>query len=166
MRPYCNRNQPDRRDDSRRGTAAVEFAVMMPLFLMLVLGTWEMGTALTAGTKMAAAVREGGRLASMDFEKSLAPGQTANEKVEADIKNFLTASGIPGDNVTVSITHADGASAGSPFDLQDPDNYLELFRITVSTDYESVGSFPLEYMAGQTLEESMIFRMGRVALSN
>ena len=161
------RSKPTRRrDDARQGAAAAEFAIMMPVFLMLVLGTWEMGTALTAGTKMAAAVREGGRLASMDFEQSLAPGQTANAKVEEDIKNFLTASGISGDAVTVTITHASGGSAGSTFDLQDPDNYLELFEITVSAEYESIGSFPLEYMAGETLQESMVFRMGRVALSN
>lgn len=152
------------REAGRRGAAAVEFAVLVPLFLMLVMGTWEMGSALTAGTKMAAAVREGGRLASMDFEDSLGDGQTANQKVEQDIKNFLTASSIPGEHVTVTITHADGPNEGSTFDLQDPDNYLGLFRITASVEYEDISSFPIDYMAGETVHASLVFRMGRVTL--
>ena len=151
-------------DNDRRGAAAVEFAVLLPLFLMLVMGTWEMGAALTAGTKMAAAVREGGRLASMDYEESLAAGQTANQKVEQDIKNFLTASGIPGSEVTVTITYADGPSAGSTFDLQDPDNYLQLFKITASVEYEEISSFPLDYMAEETISGSLVFRLGRVTM--
>lgn len=151
---------------NRGGAAAVEFAVLLPLFLMLVFGTWEMGAALTAGTKLNAAVREGGRLASMDYEDSLAPGQTPNQKVEQDIKAFLTASSIPGDKVTVNITHADGPSAGAPFDLQNPDNYLKLFRITASVQYEEISSFPVDYMAGETLTASLVFRMGRVAMAN
>jgi Flp pilus assembly protein TadG len=148
----------------RRAAAAVEFAVMVPLFLMLVMGTWEMGSALTAGTKMAAAVREGGRLASMDYEESLGSGQTANQKVEQDIKNFLTASSIPGDVVTVTITHADGPTAGQTFNLQDPANYLKLFRITATVEYEDISSFPMDYMAGESVEASLVFRMGRVSL--
>lgn len=151
-------------ETGRRGAAAVEFAVLVPLFLMLVMGTWEMGSALTAGTKLAAAVREGGRLASMDYEESLGSGQTANQKVEQDIKNFLTASSIPGEHVTVTITHADGPSAGSTFDLQDPDNYLGLFRITASVNYEDISAFPVDYMAGETVQASLVFRMGRVTL--
>ena len=158
-----NRSKNPRRTD-RHGAAVVEFAVLLPLFLMLVMGAWEMGAALTAGTKMAAAVREGGRLASMDYEDSLAAGQTANQKVEQDIKSFLTASGIPGSEVTVTVTHADGANAGTTFDLEDAGNYLQLFKITASVEYEEISSFPLDYMAGETLSASLVFRMGRVSM--
>jgi len=145
----------------RRGVAAAEFAVLCPLFVMMVLGTWEMGTALTNGTKIAAAVREGGRLAAMDFEPTLKNGETANHKITRDIKAFLSASGIPGDKVTVTITHASGPGAGDTFDLQDPDNYLGLFRIQASINYEDVSVFPLKYMSGQTLSASMVFKQGR-----
>lgn len=151
-------------DQQRRGAAAVEFAVLVPLFLMLVMGTWEMGTALTAGTKMAAAIREGGRLASMDFQDTLGDDETINDKVIKDIKNFLTASGIPGDDVTVTITHADGENAGTDFDLADGGNYLKLFTIRALVNYEDISTFPLDYMAGQQVEAKLVFRKGRVAL--
>jgi Flp pilus assembly protein TadG len=149
----------------RRGAAAVEFAVLVPLFLMLVMGTWEMGTALTAGTKMAAAVREGGRLASMDYTDTLNTGETINEKVIKDIKNFLTASGISGDDVTVTITHADGENAGEDFDLGDNGNYLKLFTLTALVNYEDISTFPLDYMAGQQIEAKLVFRLGRVSMN-
>lgn len=148
----------------RRGAAAVEFAVLMPLFLMLVMGTWEMGTALTAGTKMSAAVREGGRLASMDYRETLNEGETINDKVVKDIKNFLTASGIPGDEVTVNITHTEGENAGEDFDLSDNANYLQMFTITALVDYEDISTFPLDYMEGQQVEAKLIFRLGRVSM--
>jgi len=148
----------------RRGAAAVEFAVLVPLFLMLVMGTWEMGTALTAGTKMAAAIREGGRLASMDFQDTLGEDETINDKVMKDIRNFLTASGIPGDKVEITITHSDGENAGVDFDLADGANYLELFTIRALVNYEDISTFPLDYMAGQQVEAKLVFRKGRVAL--
>src|SRR5262249_43089108 len=117
------------RERDRRGTATVEFAVIAPIFLILVLGTWEMGTAVRASNNLSAAVREGGRLASMDFTGSLAPNQTANQKVEQDIRAFLNASGLPGSQATITITHADGANAGQTFNLGDKNNYLALFKI-------------------------------------
>lgn len=156
--------QPTVTTVQRRGAAAVEFAVLVPLFLMLVMGTWEMGTALTAGTKMAAAVREGGRLASMDFPESLNPGETINQKVDKDIKNFLTAAGIPGEHVTVTVTHAEGVNAGTTFDIADPDNYMQLFTITALVDYDNISNFPLDYMEGQQVEAKLTFRLGRIAL--
>jgi Flp pilus assembly protein TadG len=105
--------------NDRRGTATVEFAVIAPIFMLLVLGTWEMGTAVRASNNLTAAVREGGRLASMDFTDSLAANQTANQKVEQDIRAFLNASGLPGSQATITITYAEGSGVGTTFDLGD-----------------------------------------------
>lgn len=148
-----------------RGVAAVEFAVMAPLFLMLILGILEFGSGLNAGVTMNAAIREGGRLASMDFTEVVSGDMTANQKVENDIRNFLTAAGIPGDQVTISITHADGLKEGQVFNLEDENNYLELFRITAEVPYEEISTFPLEYLGGEMIRASLVFRKGRVSLS-
>lgn len=147
---------------AQRGAAAVEFAVILPLFVMMALGTWELGNALTVSTKITAAIREGGRLASMDFQEIVPAGQSANQKVIQDIKSFLTASGIPGNKVTVTITHAEGTNEGDEFDLEDTANYLQLFRITAEVLYSDLSSFPLERMNGKTVRASLSFRMGRV----
>ena len=51
------------RDD--RGNALAEFALVLPLLMMLVFGMIEMGFALSAAQSIEAAAREGGRLASL-----------------------------------------------------------------------------------------------------
>jgi len=149
---------------SRRGAATVEFAVLAPLFLLLVLGTVELGSAINHSQTMHSALREAGRLASMDYKQILPPDTNINLKITQDLRNFLTAGGIPGNLVTISIEHAGGANDGQPFDLSDPDNELELFRILASVPYPSVSAMPLRYMEGQTLTAQMTYRKGRVSL--
>ncbi len=158
------RRRPSKfRQPDRRGTATVEFAVIAPVFLILVLGTWEMGTAVRASNNLTAAVREGGRLASMDFTGSLAVNQTANQKVTQDIRAFLNASGLPGAQAVISITHADGPSSGQTFDLGNSNNYLGLFRITATIPFSSVSMFPNRIMQGAQLKAEMVNRRGRVS---
>jgi hypothetical protein len=150
----------------RRGSATVEFAVIAPLFLMLLLGTVEMGSAINATQKLYSALREGGRLASMDYQNmtNIDTDVDINAKILADIRNFLTASGIPGDEVELSIVHAGEPSDGEDFDLGDADNNLKLFRIEATVPYESVSTFPLQQMEGQDVTAQLTFRKGRISL--
>lgn len=150
------------RRKSRLGAAAVEFALVAPVCTVLVLGVCEMGQAVSAATRISSAVREGGRLASMDFSGKLSTGQTANQKVEQDIINFLAASGISTDNVTLAIEHADGSG---PFDLAAEDNYLSLFRITISVPYTNASANPLKLMGDRRIEHSTVFRRGRTPVN-
>jgi Flp pilus assembly protein TadG len=154
----------DQRPEPRSGVAATEFAIVLPLFLTLVLGVLEIGRSLETSTTMYAALREAGRLAGQDYQPLLPSGTTINEKVEQDIRNFLTASGLDGDDFDITIEHADGGSAGSTFDLSDADNQLQLFKLTAEVEYSEISIFPFEFMAGQTLRSSLVFRLGRVQL--
>jgi hypothetical protein len=148
----------------RRGSATVELAVMVPLFLTLLLGAVEMGSAISTTQKLHGALRDGGRLASMDYSGILAKDVDPNAKVKQDIRNFLTAEGIPGDKVTLKIVHAGGGLDGQTFDLTSKSNYLKLFRIEAAVPYSEVSTFPLKFMSGQTLTAQLTFRKGRVTL--
>lgn len=131
--------------ESRRGVAAVEFALVAPVFLALILGMVAVRKAVHTSTIMDAALAQSGRLASMDADLNLPSGMTLNDKIILDVRNFLRASGIENDetNLTVTITHADDAqgvpldpmpnppSAGAEFDLSNPDNRNRLFRIGI-----------------------------------
>ena len=152
-----------RESGARRGTATVEFAVIAPIFMLLVMGTWEMGTAVKASNNLTAAVREAGRLASMDFRGSLAVNQTPNQKVEQDIRGFLNASGLPGAQATITITYADGASAGQTFDLADNNNYLALFKLKATIPFSSISMFPNKIMKSSVLKAELVNRRGRVS---
>jgi hypothetical protein len=149
-------------DARRSGVAATEFAIVLPLFLTLILGILEIGRSLETSTTMYSALREGGRLATLDYDLVLTAGTTANDKVIQDIRNFLTASGLPGDDFDITITHAEGDSEGATFDLMEEDNQLELFKISCDIEYSEISIFPFKFMDGQTLRSSLVFRMGRV----
>ncbi len=150
-----------KRPSNRSGVAATEFAVVAPVLVLMFLGTCEIGQAIAGATKISSAIREGGRLASMDFSGKLSSGQTANEKVEQDILAFLAATGVKTEGVSVSIEHAKGEAAGTDFDLATEANYLQLFRISISVPYQNVSSDPVNLMFGKTIEASTVFRRGR-----
>ena len=55
------------RRDRERGAAVVEFAVVLPLFLVLVFGVMEAGWLFAQQIEVRNAAREGARLAVVDF---------------------------------------------------------------------------------------------------
>src|SRR5262249_34493460 len=115
-------------------------------------------------TKMYAAIRQSGRLASLDYDSRLQKGQSINDKVALDIKNALTAEGLPGNQMSVSITYADGPKAGSTFDLSDSNNDLQDFRIGVTVPYTAVNKNSFLPKNMTNLSASVVFRKGRTSL--
>ncbi len=55
------------RKDREKGVAVVEFALILPLFLMLLFGTMEAGWLFAQHVEVRNAAREGARLAVVDF---------------------------------------------------------------------------------------------------
>ncbi|HBL47283.1 pilus assembly protein [Gimesia sp.] len=146
MRVMQNRKiQSTSSKQNRRGVAAVEFALIAPVFLALLLGMVAVRKAVHTTTVMDAALAQAGRLASMDAGLKLPAGKTLNDKIILDVRNFLRASGIENDenNLIITITHAEDEngvpldpmpnppSTGTDFDLSDPDNRNRLFRIGI-----------------------------------
>lgn len=86
----------------RRGAAAVEFALVAPLFFLLIVGMLEFGRAVMVQQILTNAAREGARAAVLD-------GATANA-VRNSVTTYLSNSGIAG--ATVQITPTEPATAG------------------------------------------------------
>ena len=145
---------------NRSGVAALEAAVVLPMMLILILGTIEMGSALRASTIMQSAVREAGRLANMNWSDVVEDGDTPNAKIERDIRNYVTASGLPGAALIVSIVHADGDSVGLTFDISDEANELEMLKIEISMPYSAISLFPTNHMAGSNVRAFLVLRAG------
>lgn len=161
-----NKMHANKLKNTRRGIAAVEFAILSPVFVILVLGTAEVSHAINASTTLTSAIREGGRLASMDWAEIIADDVTANAKIEQDIRNFLTASGLPGSAATIQFLHTEPDAQGEyqTFDLADPDNYLGFCKIHAEIEYSDVSLMPYYYMDGKSISADFVFRMGRVSL--
>ena len=85
------------REPSERGAVAVEFAILLPLLLMLVLGTIEFGRAYNAQITLTNAARDGVRV--MAIAKSPADARTAARTAAAAV-----SSGIPDSDITLSTT--------------------------------------------------------------
>lgn len=85
----------------RRGVAAVEMALVAPLFMLMVLGIIEFGRYLMVGQLVTNAAREGARMAIS--------GYFTEAEVREDVMNFVTESvGIDEDQVSFEIETASG----------------------------------------------------------
>jgi Flp pilus assembly protein TadG len=65
-----------KRQRRERGAAAVEFALVVPLLLILVLGIFEFGRAYNIQTTLSAAAREGVRVMALENSASAARAST------------------------------------------------------------------------------------------
>ncbi|MFH1035588.1 MAG: TadE/TadG family type IV pilus assembly protein [Pseudomonadota bacterium] len=100
-----------------RATAAVEFALILPVFLMLVFGVVELGSAWYQKQMLVSASRVGARMGSMlnDPSNSAAQVQTA-------VSQYLQQAGYP------SVFNV--ASSGTEGNAGDP------VQVTVSSNYQ------------------------------
>lgn len=110
---------------SERGAAAVEFALLVPVLVMLLLGIMEFGRAFNTQTILANAAREGAR--SMAINNSQTDARTAAKNAatllnptlaDGDIA-FSGATCSVGSQMTVTITYSLSSMTGiaGPFTM-------------------------------------------------
>ena len=92
---------------SERGAAIVEFALVVPILLALVMGIAEFGRAFFIHATMAGAAREGVRVMALANPSSGGPGAATTAA-----QNSLTASGLSG--LTITPGAACPASGATP----------------------------------------------------
>ena len=74
--------------DDERGAVLIEFALVLPLLLLLLAGMFDVGFAFQRYQAVTNAAREGARMAVL-------PGYSTSD-VEDRVRAYLTASGVPG----------------------------------------------------------------------
>jgi hypothetical protein len=147
----------------RRGAVAVEFAAVAPLLLAIVVGLLELSRVYSVQNTLETAAREGARFASLDRTGMLLEGQTANDKLVDDVKNFLASSGLHKEDITVTVVDAEQPEQS--FDLDDPENDLRLFEIRITVPYSKVSYSPVKHYQDYNLSAALTFRNGRATLS-
>jgi hypothetical protein len=90
----------------RRGAAAVEFALVAPVFFLLVFGMIEFGRMVMVQQVITNASREGARAAVLD-------GATT-ASVNTTVTNYLTGAHLSGGSVTIAPADPSTAKAGDP----------------------------------------------------
>ena len=153
----------ERAPQRRRGAVAVEFAVIAPVLLTVIVSLIELVRVYEVQNTMEMACREGARFASLDRTDMLMEGQTANSKLIGDVQNFLKSSGISPSQAQVSVVKAGTSQA---FDLDDPANDLQLFQVKISVPYSAVSYTPIRSGSHDyNLSAALTFRNGRATLS-
>ena len=99
-----------------KGASAVEFAIVAPIFFMIVLGLIEMGRALMVMEQLTEAARRACRVAVVDGTSSAIIKQAAVD--------YLTGVGIQGETAGISINDA-------PLDTVEAMNMPSYTEITV-----------------------------------
>jgi Flp pilus assembly protein TadG len=89
-----------------RGAVAVEFALLLPVLLLLIFGIVDFGRAINAQITLTQAAREGARLAALGYAATGTPSVTSRAQSAA----------YPLTNVTVAVTTACPADAGTGVD--------------------------------------------------
>lgn len=101
---------PTARDASERGSAAVEFALVLPLALVLVLGLVQVGVFARDRLLVESAARAGARTAAVTDDDAAVRASAlaaAPALVEANLSVDVSRSGTRGDPVSVHVTYVD-----------------------------------------------------------
>jgi Flp pilus assembly protein TadG len=124
----------------RRGVAAVEMAVVLPVFVTVIMGVIEIGRGIMVGQLMTNAARESARMAIID-------GST-NTTVSNAAKTFLqTAANVAPGDVTVTITTSTTGGGNNVANAKPQD----LVTVNLSLPYSKVSWLPPKYLAGKNL---------------
>ncbi len=115
--------------NGRRGAAAVEFALVAPLFIMLTFGMIEAGRMILVQQLLTNATREGAR-------RAVLAGATESA-VKTYVANYLTNTSVPISESDVDISPAPEAALAN-----DP------ITVTVTVPYADVSWLPTPAFAG------------------
>lgn len=124
-------------DRPRSGVAAVEFAIIAPLFFMLVIGCIEFGRALMVQQVLTNASRVGAR-------QAITLNGTESEVISTTT-GYATGASVSGVSVTVTPSPA-AALAG------------DMVTVGVSVPYSNVSWMPPWFMGTTTLSASSVMR--------
>lgn len=128
----------------RRGAALVEFAVVSPVLLILVLGMLEIGRAVMVTEVLTYSARMGARTGA------ISSGSTANAKTAAE--KVLTDSGVSGATVQVMVNGSTGVDASAAKSGDE-------IAVSVTVPYANVTWITTpDYLDGKTLSGRVVMR--------
>src|SRR5262245_42930772 len=116
------------KQSNRNGTSAVEFAIVAPVFFLLVFGMVEYGRMVMVQQVVTNAAREGARVAILDNSTSGDVSTAANK--------YLTAGNIGSATITVTPNPPSSAAAGAQV------------TVKVAVDFKDVSWLPVPLYLG------------------
>jgi Flp pilus assembly protein TadG len=125
----------------RRGAAVVEFAVVAPVFFLMIFGMIECGQAIMVQQVLTNAAREGARVAVLDSQTP------THDLVVSKVTTYLQSSGITGTTVAISPNEPTSATYGQPV------------TVTVTVPFNNISWMPSPwFMKTKTLTGRSVMR--------
>ncbi|HEX3658899.1 MAG TPA: TadE/TadG family type IV pilus assembly protein [Pirellulales bacterium] len=137
-----------RKAENRRGTAAVEAALVMPLMLSLMLGVWEVGRAVQMTQLLNDAARQGARMAAGGINNGTS---VTVAMVQQAVRDSMTASGFPTAAVsgaTITLTNLSGHTWTDPCNAQPLDPFRVSVVVPAGAAFNSVRWVPVSLISG------------------
>ncbi len=147
----------------RLGSAAVEFAVVLPLLILLLVGVWEIGRLIQLQQVMNNAARDGARLASQavilnpDGSTTQVTTGTGTPNITETIREYLLAAGITDlTGLQITFQYVDGDTT-----LTDPYQGVknQRFRVRVTLPYANLRWTNLSVVNPSTLSGECVWQM-------
>jgi Flp pilus assembly protein TadG len=122
----------------QRGATAVEFALVLPLLVIFIMGIWYMGWSMNLGSEVRHAVELGSRIYITN------PNATDNE-LKTAIASHLTD--VPINSITLSTSTSTIGSASSQhiswsFQTSAPIPFMSSMQISFNGSYDVPGATP------------------------
>ena len=132
---------------SQRGQALVEFALILPILLALVIGIFDFGTAYNYQNDMSQLANEGARYAAVGKCNGCAPGSAATE-IPAIVKADADTGALrdPSNGVTITVGFPPGSNGCQG----------DAVKVTVTKDYSWV---PYLHLANTNIHASATMRL-------
>jgi Flp pilus assembly protein TadG len=127
----------------RGGAALVEFAVCLPVLVMIIMAIIEFGRGMMVSELLYDAARVGAR-------QAIIAGNT-NTTVTQSVTNFTTATSINSQSVTVTITVTPAAGNANPGNQLASAHTGDTCIVQVQVPFNQVSFIPGNYLAGKTL---------------
>jgi Flp pilus assembly protein TadG len=127
------------RRSNRRGASAVEFAIVAPVFFLLIFGMIEYGRLVMVQQILTNAAREGARRAVLQDATSAA--------VVSTVRNYLNRASINGNSPNLVITVSPAPESAQPSD--------ETISVSLRLPYREVSWLPSPFFLGSTYMNAM-----------
>jgi hypothetical protein len=117
---------------NQSGTAAVEMAIIVPVLILLAVGTFEFGLLFYNKQVITNAAREGARAGIVregsDFKTDLELIDIVKDYCEGRLIDFGDNTGLTDDDIDLNLSEADRESSATPFGTD--------FSVTITYDHK------------------------------
>lgn len=129
-----NRSKPPKVGARRRreGQSLVEFAVVLPIFLLLLAGIVDFGLGLYSQMTVINAAREGARVGIVELGVATTPAEVATAKANIETRVSEMASGLDVDTIVTCVPAA--CASGNPVVVQVDYQYRMLWPLAFGTE--------------------------------